>query len=95
MHNSTTISYISYIFSKITTFSNMGLQLIILMLQAFSMTLPPYVLLVPSAFSPCPDANGGIGLMAIGSSECLILQILWTNRMQKGESAKFQVMKGY
>ena len=28
------------------------------------------VLLVPLVFSPCPDANGGIDLLAIGSSEC-------------------------
>ena len=28
------------------------------------------VLLVPLAFSPCLDANGGIDLLAIGSSEC-------------------------
>ena len=29
-----------------------------------------YVLLVPFAFSPCPEANGGIGFLEIGSPEC-------------------------
>ena len=38
-----------------------------------------FVLLVPLAFSPCPDANGGIGLLAIGSSECLLLQLPQAN----------------
>ena len=41
-------------------------------------TLLP-VLLVPLAFSPCPDANGGIGLLAIGSSKCSSLRLPWVN----------------
>ena len=32
------------------------------------------VLLVSLAFSPCPNANGGIGLLATGSSECSSLK---------------------
>ena len=38
-----------------------------------------FVLLVPLAFSPCPDTNGRIGLLAIGSSECLSLRLPWVN----------------
>ena len=34
-----------------------------------------FSLLVPLAFSPCPDVNGGIGLLAIGSSECSSLHL--------------------
>ena len=33
------------------------------------------VFLVPLTFSPCPDANGGIGLLTIGSSGCLTLRL--------------------
>ena len=36
---------------------------------------PSSVLLVPLAFSPCPNIEGGIDLLAIGSSECLSSQL--------------------
>ena len=38
------------------------------------------VLLIPLAFSPCPDANGGIGLLVVGSPECSSLRLLWANQ---------------
>ena len=37
------------------------------------------VLFVPLAFSPCTDANGGIGLLEIGSSKCSSLRLPWVN----------------
>ena len=37
------------------------------------LTTPSSVVLVPPAFSPCPDVNGGLDLLAIGSLECLTL----------------------
>ena len=37
------------------------------------------VLLVPLAFSPCPEANGETNLLVIGSSECSSLQLLRTS----------------
>ena len=40
---------------------------------------PSSILLVPLAFSPCPDVNGGINLLTIGSSECLPSRLLRAN----------------
>ena len=40
---------------------------------------PSSFLLVPLAFSPCPDVNRGIDLLAIGSSECLSSRLPWVN----------------
>ena len=37
------------------------------------------VLFVSLAFSPCPDANGGIDLLVIGSSECSSLHLPQVN----------------
>ena len=34
-----------------------------------------FVLFVPLTFSPCPDAHGGIDLLATGSSKCSSLQL--------------------
>ena len=56
---------------------------------------PSPVLLVPPAFSPYLDSNGGIDLLEIGSSECLTLRLPWTNKMWKGGSKELQVIKGY
>ena len=49
---------------------------------------PSSVLLVPPAFSPYLDTNGGIDLLEIGSLECLTLQLPQTNQMWKGESTE-------
>ena len=39
----------------------------------------PSVLLIPLAFSPCFEANEGIGRLVIGSSECSSLCLPWVN----------------
>ena len=54
-----------------------------------------FVLLVPPVFSPSSDANEGIDLLAISSSNGLTLRLPQTNQVQKGESTKSRVMKGY
>ena len=52
------------------------------------LTSPSYVLLASPVSSPCPDANGGIDLLAICSSNWLTLQLPWTNQTWKRESTK-------
>ena len=52
-------------------------------------------LVVPPAFSPCPDTNGGIDLLLIGSPGCLTLRLPRMNQMWNGGSTKLQVTKGY
>ena len=37
------------------------------------------ILLIPLAFSPCPDANGGIDLLEIGSSKLSSSRLPWAN----------------
>ena len=49
---------------------------------------PSSVLLAHSISSPCPDVNGGIDPLAIGSSDWLILRLPRTNKMWEGESTK-------
>ena len=49
---------------------------------------PSSALLTPPISSPCSDANGGIGPLAIGSSDLLTLQLPWTNQTWKGELTK-------
>ena len=46
-------------------------------------------------FSPSPDANGGIDLLAIDSSDGLTLQLSRMNLVRKGESIESRMMKGY
>ena len=43
------------------------------------------ILLVPLAFSPILDANGGTDLLAIGSLDCLPLRLPQTNQIWKGD----------
>ena len=50
---------------------------------------PTYVLLAPPASSPSPDANGGIDLQVFDAPDCLTLQLLRVDQMQKGESKEF------
>ena len=40
-----------------------------------NLATPSSVLLVPLAFSPCPDINGEIDLLVIGSLKCSSLQL--------------------
>ena len=42
---------------------------------------PSFVFLVPPIFSPALEANGGINLLAIGSSDCLTLRPPWMNQV--------------
>ena len=44
-----------------------------------------YVSFVPLAFSPCPDAKGGIDLLAIGSSECSSSRLPRATRHRMGD----------
>ena len=85
MHNSTAISYI---FSKIKIFFYLGPQLVILTLQVFNMTLQLLHLscLFLFFFSLSLDADGGIDLLVISSSDCLTTRLPQTNQMWKGES---------
>ena len=52
------------------------------------LTAPSSALLAPPVSSPCPNANRGIGHLAIGSSDWLTLWLPWTNETWKGESTK-------
>ena len=56
---------------------------------------PSSFLLVPPAFSPCLDANGGTDILLIGSPGCLTLQLLRTSQMWNGGSIELHVTKGY
>ena len=47
---------------------------------------PSFVLLALPFSSPCPNVNGGIDLLTIGSLECLTLRLPQTIQMWKGES---------
>ena len=42
---------------------------------------PSSTLLAPPVSSLCPNANGGIGPLAIGSSDWLTLRLLWANQV--------------
>ena len=53
-----------------------------------SLAAPLFALLVPLISSPCPNANGGIDPLAIGSSDWLTLRLPRTNQMWKGESTE-------
>ena len=61
-------SFIDNTFSKFAAFSNLSPRLVII----FAMSLqhdfatPSSFLLVPLAFSPCPDANGRIDFLTMG-----------------------------
>ena len=55
---------------------------------------PSSALLVPPISSPCPGANGGIDLLAIGSSGCLTSRPPQTNQTWEGELTELLVMKG-
>ena len=74
MHNWTVILYI---FSKIVTFflsgSATGHSLAVSVRRDLA-TLSS-ILLASHISSPCPDANGGIDLLAIRSSDCLTLRL--------------------
>ena len=58
-------------------------------------TIPLSALLTPPAFSPCLDANKGIGLWATESPSYLTLQLGQINQMWGGESSELLVAKGY
>ena len=49
---------------------------------------PSSVLLAPLVSSPCPDANGGIGPLAIRLPNWLTLQLPQTNQTWKEESMR-------
>ena len=49
---------------------------------------PSSAWLTPPVSSPCPDANGGIGPLAIGLLDWLTLRLPRKNKMWKGESTK-------
>ena len=56
---------------------------------------PSSFLLVPLAFSPCPDANGRIDFLTTRSSGCMTLRLPRTNQMWNGGSIELQVTEGY
>ena len=56
---------------------------------------PSSFLLVPLAFSPCPDANGRIDFLTTGSLGCMTLRLPQTNQMWNGGSTELQVKEGY
>ena len=56
---------------------------------------PSSVLLAPPVSSPCPDANGGIDPLVIGSLDWLTLWLPRMNKMWEEGSVELQVMKGY
>ena len=59
------------------------------------LTTPSSALLSPLVSSPCPNANRGIGPLAIGLSDWFTLWLPRMNQTWKGESTKVYVVKGY
>ena len=79
MHSSTAILFI---FSKIMAFLYLSSQLVILPLQAFSMALQfRHLFCLVLLFPLYPNANEGIDLLVIGSSNWLTLRPPRTNQM--------------
>ena len=57
--------------------------------------IPLSTLPSPLVSSPCLNANEGIDLQAIGSSDCLTLELGQTDQIWKGEPSELLVAKGY
>ena len=55
----------------------------------------PSFSLVPPVSSPCSSANGGIDLLAIGSSGCLTSRLPRTSQTREGQLIELPVVKGF
>ena len=70
------LTAISYIFSKNVAFFYLGRNCHSHATGVrHDLATPSYVFLAPLFSSPSPDPNGGIDLLAIGSSDCLKLRL--------------------